>query len=203
MALTKKQKDVLDFIEGYFDKNGLAPTQKEIKEHFNLKSYGSVQRYLKYLMEEGLLESNWNERRGLKIKKPVEEFQDSREIPLLGDVAAGVAIEAIENPNTIQVPLHMVRKENRYFALQVRGDSMIEDGILEDDVLVVKQQENANQGQTVVAIIDGEATVKHYFKKSHCIELHPANSSMEPFIIDPTQNFKIAGVVVGLLRSYE
>lgn len=202
MALTKKQKNVLDYIESYFDENGVAPTQKEIKDHFELKSYGSVQRYLKYLMEEGLLESNWNERRGLKLKKQPPQFEESREVPLLGDVAAGVPIEAIENPHTIQVPLHMIRKENRYFALRVRGDSMIEDGILEDDILVVEERSNAHQGQTIVAIIDGEATVKNYFKKPNCIELHPANSTMAPFVIGPAQSFKIAGVLAGLLRSY-
>ncbi len=208
MGITKKQKEVLDFIKGYWDKHQVAPTQKEIKEAFALKSFGSVQRYLKYLKDSGHLENDWNARRGLK---PVSEsskaieVEAGIEIPLLGDVAAGIPIEAIENPDqTIQVPSHMIHGNHRFYALSVKGDSMIEDGIFEDDIIICKHQTTANKGQTIIALVDGEATVKRYRPKPNSVELIPANSTMSPIIVDPSvSQFSIAGVLVGLMRSYE
>jgi len=213
MALTKKQKEVYDYILSYNQKNGYAPTQKEIKEHFQLKSFGSVQRYIKYLTQSGLLETDWNARRGLKaLAVPDQEMAqndtnltDNNGIPLLGDVAAGDPIEALENPTEfISVPPQLMRKNGRYFALKVRGDSMIEDGILEEDYVVCRQQENAQQGQTVVAVVDGEATLKRYYKHSDHIELRPANQRLRPFkITSESGELRIAGVMVGLVRLYE
>ncbi|OUR94071.1 repressor LexA [Halobacteriovorax marinus] len=207
MSITKKQKEVLDFITQYWEKHEVAPTQKEIKEAFGLKSFGSVQRYLKYLKDAGHIDSDWNARRGLK---PKEEFrasapENSIDIPLFGDVAAGIPIEAIENPdNTISVPLHMIKENSKYYALNVKGDSMIEDGILEGDIVICKHQTTANRGQTIIALVDGEATVKRYQPRKSHIELIPANSSMSPIIVDPeVSQFSIAGILVGLLRSYE
>jgi len=207
MSITKKQKEVLDFITSYWDKHEVAPTQKEIKEAFGLKSFGSVQRYLKYLKDAGHIDSNWNARRGLRPKETKAQSVDENtiEIPLLGDVAAGIPIEAIENPdNTIAIPTHMIRDSKRYYALNVKGDSMIEDGILDGDIIVCRHQQNANKGQTIIAIVDGEATVKRYSPLKNTIELIPANSTMKPIQVDPTQSeFSIAGILVGLMRSYE
>jgi len=211
MSITKKQKEVYDYISSYTEENGYSPTQKEIKEHFEFKSFGSVQRYLKYLMEAGYLETDWNARRGLKVVKSeptsiAQEDSLSLDLPLLGEVAAGIPIEAIENPEqTIAVPKYMIKTPGkRHFALKVKGDSMIEDGIFEGDVIVCRHQQTAHQGQTVVAVIEGEATVKRMYKKQGRIELHPANSTMEPFFIDQNSgDFKLAGVLVGLMRSYE
>lgn len=212
MALTKKQNQVYLFIKEYYQKEGYAPTQKEIKEHFGLKSFGSVNKYMHYLQEAGKIEIDWNARRGIKIldeidaPAPLTSFQAPQfsEVPLLGDVAAGNPIEAIENPSEYtMVPNHMVAKSGRYFALNVQGDSMINDGIFEGDILVCRAQENANQGQTVIAVVDNEATVKNFFKKKDSIELHPANDRLSPFIITGQNDFRIAGIVVGLLRSYE
>lgn len=200
MSLTKKQKEVYDYIATYTHTFGYAPTQKEIKEHFNLKSFGSVQRYLKYLVDAGLIDSDWNARRGIRV---VPENQSSElEIPLLGMVAAGNPIEAMENPtDTIAVPANFMSKQGRYFALTVKGESMIEDGILEDDIAICRHTGDANQGQIVVAVVENEATLKHFYKKSGQIELHPANSTMNPIIVN-SGDFRIAGVMVGLLRSY-
>lgn len=214
MALTKKQKEIYDYICSYFDKNGVAPTQKEIKEHFSFKSFGSVQRYIKYLKDEGLLETDWNARRGLKPQTKKEQSTNNvssansfeeNEIALLGDVAAGIPIEAIENPtNTISVPPGLINKSGKHFALNVCGDSMIDDGILDGDIIICRYQQTANQGQTVVALVDGEATVKRFYKTKNIIELHPANKTMKPFRIDPKeQEVSLAGVLVGLIRSYE
>jgi len=200
--ITKNQKEILDYIHQYLEKNGYAPTQKEIKNHFNLKSYGSVQRYIKYLSNAGHLATDWNARRGLR---PVDtdEHLSHGEIPLLGKVAAGNPIEAIENAHeSIAVPQNLLRPPHKYFALRVQGDSMIEDGILENDVVIVRHQKDAKNGQTVVAIIEGEATLKHYYKKSNSIELRPANALYSPIVVKATssQEFNLAGVMVGLIR---
>ncbi len=206
MALTKKQKEVYDYLVAYNDHHGHAPTQNEIKDHFGLKSLGSVQKYLQYLNKEGLLETHWNQRRGVEVKAPDRVVEsDSELIPLLGLVAAGNPIEAIENPtNTISVPRHFIKGGFRYFALTVKGDSMIEAGILEGDVIVCRSTKEARSGQIVVAVIDGEATVKTLSmqKKNH-IELLPSNKNYSPIVVDETTpDFKIVGTLVGLLRSY-
>ncbi|MGI4992746.1 transcriptional repressor LexA [Halobacteriovorax sp. GFR7] len=219
MALTKKQNQVYLYIKNYFQAEGYAPTQKEIKEHFGLKSFGSVNKYMHYLQEAGKIEVDWNARRGIKIldeeqlsSKELDQQMSAltnsnanfSEVPLLGDVAAGNPIEAIENPSEhTLVPNHMVSRPGKYFALNVQGDSMINDGIHEGDILVCRAQENANQGQTVIALVDNEATVKNFFKKKNSVELHPANDRLSPFIITEANDFRIAGVVVGLMRSYE
>lgn len=206
MGITKKQKAVYDFINDYTDANGLAPTQKEIKEHFDLKSFGSVQRYLKYLVDAGYLEMDWNARRGLKVVNEDESSNGqaaaTEEIPLLGLIAAGNPIEALENPtDTIDVPKHMVNDSARHFALTIRGDSMINAGILEDDIVVCKASNSANQGQIAVAVVDGEATLKYYYQRADHIELKPANDQHSPIIITEG-DFKIAGVLTGLVRYY-
>lgn len=204
MALTKKQKEIYDYICRYYQEHGVSPTQKEIKEEFDFKSFGSVQKYISYLNEAGLLENDWNARRGLKPANLKKDIPDN-EIALLGDVAAGIPIEAIENPTeTIAIPDHLRKVRGPLFALHVVGDSMIEDGILDGDIIICRHQVNANQGQTVVAVVDGEATVKKFYQKKNIIELHPANKTMKPFLIDPSeQDVKVAGVLVGLMRSYE
>jgi len=206
MALTEKQKEVYDYISSYADQFGHAPTQKEIKERFELKSFGSVQRYIKYLVDAGLIECDWNARRGLKIANSGHSTtsRDEGEIPYLGNVAAGIPIEALESPDeTIKVPLNMLRTSGQHFALRIRGNSMIEDGILNNDIIVCRYQNKAEQGETVVAIIEGEATVKRFYKKQKHIELHPANSEMNPIIVDKSEDLKLAGIVVGLLRRYD
>ena len=207
MALTKKQKEVYDYIQAYHDHHGHAPTQNEIKDHFGLKSLGSVQKYLQYLNKEGLLESHWNQRRGVEVKAPQNQSteSDSELIPLLGLVAAGNPIEAIENPtNTIAVPRHFLKGGFQYFALTVKGESMIEAGILEGDVIVCRSTKEARNGQIVVAVIDGEATVKTLsFQNKKRLELLPSNKDFSPIVIDENINdFKIVGTLVGLLRSY-
>lgn len=200
--LTKKQKQVLDFIVDYIQENEFSPTQMEIKEHFGFKSLGSVQDYIKYLKNAGYLENDPNSVRGLKPVDPDSPSQNENvlQIPLHGKVAAGNPIEAMEGTEFIDVPSHMIRQGSHY-ALTISGESMIEDGILDGDVIVVKEQNNANNGDTVVAVIDNEATVKRYYKKSNSIELHPANSSMKPIIVKGG-NFQIKGVLVGLIRAY-
>jgi repressor LexA len=197
MALTKKQKDVLDFITEYVRENGYSPTQKEIQEHFGFKSLGSVQDYIKYLTNGGYLMNDSHSVRGLM---PSTVQQNSEEIPLLGSVAAGVPIEAIENTDVISVPAQMLGK-GKHYALKVKGESMIEEGILSGDVAIIKHQTQADNGQIVVAVVDNETTLKRYYKKSKQIELHPANQSMKPIIIKDKE-CEIRGLLVGIIRTY-
>lgn len=202
MSLTKKQKQVYDFIVDYLEENGYSPTQVEIQAHFGFKSLGSVQDYIRYLKTAGMLESDSNSVRGLVPVQETSTNEDSNviPIPLHGSVAAGNPIETYEGNETIDVPATMIGRGNHY-ALTVSGQSMIEDGILDGDLIVVKEQSTANNGQTVIAVIDNEATVKRYYKKKNQIELHPANSSMSPIIVD-RGDFNIKGILVGLYRSY-
>ena len=204
MAITKKQKEFYDYIVAYNKEHGHSPTQKEIKDHFGLKSFGSVQKYLQYLNKEGLLESQWNQRRSLEIKSTESVESDSDQIPLLGLVAAGNPIEAIENPTSmISVPKYLLKGGFRYFALTVKGDSMIDAGILENDVLVCRSTKEARNGQIVVAVVNGEATVKTFSQQKKSIELLPSNKNYSPSVIDESvEDFKVVGNLVGLLRSY-
>ena len=202
MSLTKKQKQVYDYIVHYLEENEISPTQVEIKEHFGFKSLGSVQDYIKYLKGSGYLASDSNSVRGLTPLNPnsLTSNQDVIDIPLHGKVAAGNPIEAIEGTETITVPSSMIGIGNHY-ALTISGESMIEDGILDGDLIVVKEQQTAKNGDTVVATIDNEATVKRFYKKEKQIELHPANSTMKPIVVKDG-NFQIRGVLVGLIRAY-
>lgn len=197
MALTRKQKEVLDFITEYVRQHEFSPTQKEIQEHFGFKSLGSVQDYIKYLTQGGYLINDSHSVRGLM---PSTVQQNTEEIPLLGSIAAGVPIEAIENTDMISVPTHMLGR-GKYYALKVKGDSMIEEGILSGDVAIIKHQSQADNGQIVVAVVDNETTLKKYFKRSKQIELHPANHNMKPIIIKDKE-CEIRGLLVGLIRTY-
>ncbi len=210
MGITAKQKEIFDYIDKYINKNGYSPTQREIKEHFNFKSFGSVQRYINYLVESGHLQANWNERRGLKPTTSISEKHFNQqpnfeEIPLLGKIAAGSPIEAVENQdsadNLISVPSHFIKRGHNYFALKVEGLSMIEDGILDGDIIVCKKGHHAERGDTVVALVDGEATVKNFYPHQDFVELRPANALMKPIKVT-SETFKIAGILVGLIRSY-
>lgn len=211
MGITKKQKEFYDYISNYIKENGYSPTQKEMKDHFELKSFGSVQKYLQYLEKEGLLSAHWNQRRAIEVNKPVKnEDEDFSQIPLLGMVAAGNPIEAIENPsNMIAVPRYFLKGNHKYFALTVKGDSMIDAGILENDVVVCRSTSTseAHNGQIVVAVVNGEATLKTLSYQKKRIELLPHNKNYSPIVIDLTNpdesyTFKIVGSLVGLLRSY-
>jgi len=197
MALTRKQKDVLDYITEYVRENGISPTQKEIQENFQFKSLGSVQDYIKYLKDGGYLSNESNSVRGLM---PASVQQNTEEIPLLGSIAAGTPIEAIENSDMISVPTHMLGR-GKYYALKVKGESMIEAGILSGDVAIIKHITQAENGQIVVAVVDNETTLKTYMKKAKHIELIPSNKAMKPIIIKDKE-CEIRGLLVGLIRTY-
>src|SRR6056297_1074692 len=154
--LTPKQKKVLDFIQTHQEQEGYSPSQQEIARAFGFRSLGTVQNYLVRLEREGVLSRTWNARRGMAVLRPASA---GLELPLAGTVAAGKPIEAVQTPDTLEVPPSMVGG-GEHFVLRVQGDSMIGDGILDGDYVVVRKQQTADNGQTVVALIDGEATVK-------------------------------------------
>jgi repressor LexA len=194
--LTEKQKRVLEFIEKYSAKFERSPTFEEIQNHFSYKSVGTVHDFITALKSKGYLEKNSRRWNGLGLVK------DSSAVPLLGKVAAGRPIQYQKFDEKIDIPKSMVTGNmGNFFALQVLGDSMIDEGILEDDYVIVQKQESANNGQIVVALLDDEATIKHFYKKKSQIELHSANTKYAPIIVKPQQDFKIAGILRGLIRK--
>lgn len=201
-VLTPKQKRVLDFIEEFTAKQGYSPSQQEIAEAFGFKSLGTVQNYLVRLERQGaLLRHSWNARRGFEVARE-KSASESVPLPLLGRVAAGRPIEAILTDETLDVPASMLRGGEN-FVLRVTGQSMIEDGILDGDYVVIKKQDRADNGQTVVALVGNEATIKRFYRRSGKVELHPANPAFQPLIIDSlveNNEFKIEGVLVGVIR---
>lgn len=194
--MTPKQKKVLEFIESFTDRESYPPSQVEIARAFGYRSLGTVQHYLVHLEREGYLVKEWNARRGVRVMRPKK---NGFELPLAGAVAAGKPIEAIENHDTIEVPSSMVGPGEN-FVLRVQGDSMVGDGILDGDYVVVRKQADAETGQIVVALLKDEATVKRFYRKGKGIELHPANPAMSPFFVEGEESFQIEGVVVGVIR---
>jgi len=197
--LTPKQKKVLDYIQVYQKTRGYGPSQLEIAGAFGFRSLGTVQNYLVRLERHGFLRRPWNAKRALEV---VGLEPTGVEVPLLGYVAAGRPIEAVAAPDTLEIPSWMVRG-GETFVLQVKGDSMIGDGILEGDYLVVRRQPEPSTGQTVVALVNGEATVKRFRRSGERVELHPSNPAMEPIVIEKGQAFEVHGVVAGVIRRCE
>jgi repressor LexA len=196
MNLTKRQKEILDFIRSYRNEKGISPTQREILERFGLSSFGTVQKHLKRLEEKGALSRQWNQSRGIS---PSEQGS-SRPVALLGLVAAGRPIEPFPDEESIEVPASLLGKGD-HFVLRVRGDSMIEDGIRDGDYVIVARRSQAQNGQTVVALVRGEATLKRYYGEGARVRLQPANVAMKPLTYD-ARDVTVQGVVTGLMRSY-
>jgi len=201
MKLTEKQKAFLGYISRYLDDWGRSPSFEEICSHFGFTSYNTVTTYLKALEQKGYirLPNKKNQKRAIEVISPVETRR--LEFPLLGRVAAGKPIEAVEEAGVIEVPPSMTGQGD-HFVLQVRGDSMKEDGILGGDFIVVRKQPTAENGQTVVALINNEATVKKYYKQKNYVELRPSHADMESILIKEG-DLRIAGRVVGVMRHYK
>ncbi len=202
MALTRRQREIYDYVKAFVAEEGYSPSLEEIGAHFGLRSVATVHKHVQHLVEKGLLRKAWNRSRSVE---PVEEAETGSEmvsLPLLGVVAAGMPIEAIEDNERIEIPPDMAGRPGERFVLRVKGESMIEDMIADGDLVIVESRNEARNGETVVAIVDGsDATLKRFFQKGDTIHLEPANSSMEPIVV-PAQNVEIRGVLRGLLRSY-
>lgn len=203
MAITSRQRHVFEFIRRYIEANDQPPTIAEIGKQFQMTSPASVHSILSALEREGLIKRIPNVSRGIElIKSNRPENEDGFEIPLLGLVAAGQPIEAILAHETVAAPQNMIGR-GRMFALRVRGDSMIDENIQDNDIIIVSSQETAENGQMVVALIDGNyATVKKFYREPDFIRLEPANPQFKPIFIKTPGRLQVQGVVRGLIRNY-
>lgn len=194
--LTKRQKEILDYIEEYIRSHDYAPSYREIAEYFDLASIATVADHLDNLKNKGFLTKDYNEARSLQLTPRWDD--ETFEIPLSGTIAAGAPIEAIRTQETIDIPRDMMGK--KVFALKVRGDSMIDDGILDGDYIIIEQTETPNNGDIVVALLDNEnATLKRYFREKDHIRLQPANANYKPIRV---KKVMIQGRVVGVIRKF-
>lgn len=203
LPLTPNEMKIYNFLKDYINKNNSSPSYAEIQSHFEFKSIGSVQQYIDQLTLKGYLKDKrgQNQKRALELVN--DEESDLVSIPLEGRVAAGRLTEAIQNREYLELPRSFLRSTSQYFALKVKGDSMIEEHIMDGDLVVIKKQETAQNGQTVVALVENEATIKKYFKKSHHIELVPANSNYDVIKVRDVENFKILGVLSSVIRRLD
>jgi len=201
--VTERQRDILGFIRKFKEEKGVAPTHREICDAFGFSSYGTVYKHLSLLQQKGLIRRDWNQKRGVELVEQPEETGASggaRLLPFLGHIAAGLPLEVMENREEMTVPDVLTgRGEN--FVLKVRGDSMIEDGVLEGDFVIIARQDRATNGEMVVAMVNGEVTLKRFYKEAKRIRLQPANARMEPIFANP-MDVVIQGVVVGLMRRF-
>lgn len=199
MHLTKRQKEILDFIREYLESEGYAPSLEEIGARFGLSSVATVHKHVQNLVEKGLLRKAWNRSRSLELVDP--EGAGAVEVPLYGSVAAGAPIEAVAASDTISVPAEMVGRKECY-ALRVAGDSMIDDHIMDGDLVLLESRKQPQNGETVVALVRREdVTLKRFRLDGATVTLTPANPRLEPMQF-PAEDIEVQGVVVGLLRHY-
>ena len=207
-ALTHRQKEVLDFIGEYTEANGFPPSVRDIARHFSLVSAAGVHKHIKSLVKKGYLSKHDFISRSLRVvrgdgsrPRPLGEM---RELPLMGLVAAGQPIEAIEqNQETLAVPLSVAGRSANPFLLRIKGDSMTDDGILDGDYVIMEGRKEARNGETVVALVNGaEATLKRFFRENGRIRLQPANPNMSPLIYS-AGDLQIQGIVVGVWRRFQ
>jgi repressor LexA len=202
MKLTKRQKEILDFVSEFIEHNGYSPSMEEIADHFHFASLNAVFKHLAALESRGHLHRDSNRARSIQLSPSTAAGVQL--LPLLGAIAAGRPIEAVSSPESMPIPDYFLpRQGNHYYVLRVKGDSMIEDHIQDGDFVVVESRETANLGETVVALIDDEnVTLKKYFHEGNQVRLQPANETLSPIILDGAR-VKIQGIVVSVLRKYQ
>lgn len=200
--LTKRQKEILDFITNYIENNDYAPSLEEIKGNFGLSSLATVHQHVENLKEKGYLKKKANQPRAIELNNRNNNV-NLIPIPLSGTIAAGEPIEAIEDPELINIPVEIVpnNRNNDYYILKVEGDSMIEEGIKDGDLVLVKEQNTAEKGETVVVLLDNEnATLKKYYPQKNRVKLEPANEKLKPIYV---KNCQIQGKVISVIRKFE
>ncbi len=204
ITLYRRQKQILDFIKQYIDKYGYSPTLAEIAEALGVSSLATVHEHLQTLAQKGVIKRFEGAVRGIEvIDQKISHTLSGIELPVLGFIAAGQPIMTYTDPDaTIKVSPSMVSGKKRSYVLQVKGDSMIEDGILDGDYVIIEEQTSANDGETVVALLDnGLATLKKFYKETGRVRLEPANSSMSPIYVNNGE-FRIQGKCVGVIRRF-
>lgn len=200
MYLTKRQRQILDFIKEFIEEKGYSPSLEEIGAGFGLTSPATVHKHVMNLIDKGLLRRGWNRSRSIEVLEG-EEPEPVKELPLLGYIAAGSPLEAVLDQTTIALPWTEAGARKLY-VLQVKGQSMIEDHIEDGDYVIVEERQTANNGETVVALLrDHEATLKRFYRENGHIRLQPANREMEPILVRESE-LRIQGIVVGILRKY-
>ncbi len=200
-VLTRRQKSVLKFITAFLEAEGYAPSLEEIRDHFGLAAVSTVHEHLEKLTAKGYLVREWNQSRSLSLTPELMTRRSARIIPLLGRVAAGTPIEAVPDTEEISVPETFTGSKETY-ALEVNGDSMIDEGILDGDTLVVEKRSSAENGELVIALIkNSDVAVKRLYKSGKKIKLISANESHPPMLFSAGE-VRIQGIVVGLLRRY-
>jgi repressor LexA len=200
MAITRRQKEVLDFLETFSIRNGYAPTFQEIARALALKSLATVHKHISNLEKKGLLNREHNRSRSIDVLPPGTRTRTTDRLPLVGRIAAGLPVETSETIESIS--LHDVVGNRDVFALEVRGDSMRDEHIISGDYVLVERARTARQGEIVVALVRGsETTLKRFYPEGQMVRLQPANSEMQPIYV-PAGQVAIQGRVLGVLRRY-
>ena len=200
LPLTKRQREILDYLNDFIAQHGYAPSLEEIGRRFSLSSLATVHKHLTNLQEKGFIRRAWNRSRSVELV-PTRTSGRAVELPLLGYVAAGAPIEAVASSESIAVPDTLVGRRDSY-VLRVKGDSMIDEQIRDGDYVIVEDRKSADNGEMVIALVGGgEVTLKKFFQEAGRIRLQPANPTMQPILVDPDQ-VQVQGVVVGVMRKY-
>jgi len=206
MAITRRQRQLYDFISDFVQKHGYSPSFEEIGEGMGLSSLATVHKHVSNLEKKGLLTRDYNRSRSIDLLPPKGRLKQAMSVnstmvlPLLGRIAAGQPIEAVQNPETISLADFVRSKE--VFVLEVRGDSMQDEAILNRDYVLVEKAKTAQNGEIVVALIEGtDATLKRFYREGDNIRLQPSNATMKPIIV-PASSVQIQGKVIGVLRKY-
>jgi repressor LexA len=200
MAVTRRQKEVLDFITGFVQRNGYSPSFEEIARGLDLKSLATVHKHITNLQNKGLLQRAHNRSRSIDVLPPRSRTRQSERLPLMGRIAAGMPVETTENPESISLGDIIGNRE--VFALQVRGESMRDEHIVDGDYVLVERTSIARQGDIVVALVRGsETTLKRFYLEGSLVRLQPSNAEMNPIFVAAAQ-VSIQGRVLGMLRKY-
>ena len=200
MILTKRQKQILNFIEESIRKNGYAPSLDEISRHFELHSISTIHKHLVNLEDKGLIKRHWNRARAIELV-PTQDKPEARDVPLAGLIAAGEPIEAVRGNELVAVPEDMIGRRDVY-VLKVRGESMVDEQVRDGDYVIVENRTDPRNGEMVVALLNGEnATLKKFYREKSQIRLQPAHPTMKPIFVQDDE-LAIQGVVVGIMRKY-
>ncbi len=201
MALTRRQKEVLDVIRELIVTNGYSPSLEEIGKSLGLSSVATVHKHVTHLVEKGYVRRAWNQNRSIELVAE-EAGVGAVSLPLAGTIAAGKPLEAVQTTETLSVPSDMVAGRARSFVLLVQGNSMIDEHIRDGDYVIVEERATARNGETVVALIDGtEATLKRFYLEGEQVRLQPANPTMEAIRVS-ARRVRIQGVVAGVIRKH-
>jgi len=200
LPLTKRQREILDYLNDFIQQHGYAPSLEEIGRRFGLSSLATVHKHLTNLQEKGFIKRAWNRSRSVEVV-PTRMTGRAVEVPMLGFVAAGLPIEAVPSADTITIPEDLVGARDTY-VLRVKDDSMIDEQIRDGDFVVVEDRKSVNNGEMVIALLSGaDVTLKKFYRENGRVRLQPANPTMQPIFVE-ADRVQIQGVVVGVMRKY-